>query len=110
MKKSQEEKEKIYKDKIKSLENQLLTTDKYDIVILQNQNKTYENQINNLNNQIKNVCEKHDIERNRFNNLVGELLLLKDQLIHEINSIDLVKIELMKQKNPNNKERGKNLN
>ena len=60
-----------------------------------------------LNNQIKNLSEKHDKERNHFNNLFGELLLLKDQLIHEINSIDLVKIELMKHKNPNKKEIGK---
>ncbi len=100
LKKHQEDKEKIYKEKIKSIENQLLTSDKYDIVILQNQNKTYENQITNLNNQIKNLSEKHEDERSRFNNLVGELLLLKDQLIHEINSLDLLKIELIKQKNP----------
>ena len=107
MKKSLEEREKFLKEKIKSLESQLLSTDKYDIVILQNQNKTYENQMIKLNNQIKNLSEKHDKERNHFNNLFGELLLLKDQLIHEINSIDLVKIELMKHKNPNKKEIGK---
>ena len=106
MKKSLEEREQFLKEKIKSLESQLLSTDKYDIVILQNQNKTYENQMIKLNNQIKNLSEKHDKERNHFNNLVGELLLLKDQLIHEINSIDLVKIELMKHKNPNKKEIG----
>ena len=100
LKKHHDDKEKMYKEKIKSMENQLLATDRYDIVILQNQNKTYENQITNLNNQIKNLSEKHETERNRFNNLVGELLLLKDQLINEINSLDLLKIELIKQKNP----------
>jgi len=109
IKRSQDEKEKKYKEKIKALETQLLSTDKYDIVILQNQNKGYENQINNLNNQVKNLAEKHETERNRFNNLVGELLLVKDQLIHEINSLDLIKIELMKHRQaPKEKEKERN--
>jgi len=105
LKKNIDTKEIAYKDRIKTLENKILTTDKHDIVLLQNQNKEYENQITSLNNQMKNLSTKFENEKYRSNHIIGELLLVRDQLIHEINSIDLVKIELLKNKQPKVKEK-----
>ena len=49
LKKNFEDKEKIYSEKIKFLENQLQFSSKSDIILLQKQNREYEEHVNDLN-------------------------------------------------------------
>jgi chromosome segregation ATPase len=88
------EKEIDYIEKIKSLEKQLLSSDKSDIIVLQKQNKDYETQIANLNKAIQNLTGKHRDESVKFKSMIGELMMLKDQLEQELKAMESLKREI----------------
>jgi hypothetical protein len=88
-------KEKSYLDKIKSLDNQTEISQKFDLEFLQKQNKELENQITHLKQIIKSMEDKHNEDKKKFNNLVAEVMLLKEKLILEINDMEQIKREVM---------------
>lgn len=69
------EHERIYLEKIRYLESQLLTSEKADIILLEKQNKEYEIQISNLNNKIQKLIQKHSEEKHNFNAIVGDVMV-----------------------------------
>jgi len=69
------EHERIYLEKIRYLESQLLTSEKADIILLEKQNKEYEIQISNLNNKIQKLIQKYSEEKHNFNAIVGDVMV-----------------------------------
>jgi hypothetical protein len=57
------------------LERQIASTEKSDVLLLQKQNKEFDNQINQVNSNIDKINEKFSVEKNNFNNLSGEVLV-----------------------------------
>jgi hypothetical protein len=84
------DKENIYIDKIKTLERKMLTSEKADAIFLQKQNKEYELTINNLNRNIRKISSENESESIRFKSMIGELMMLKDQLAEEISAMELL--------------------
>lgn len=95
MKKFQE-KEKVYIDKINKLESLLHASDKWDIFSLEKQNKEYEIKIINLTKQILYLQEKLNTEKKKNNSFIGELMILKQQLVEEISEIKTFKLNTFK--------------
>jgi predicted RNase H-like nuclease (RuvC/YqgF family) len=85
------DKENIYIDKIKTLERKMLTSEKADAIFLQKQNKEYELTINNLNRNIRKISSENESESIRFKSMIGELMMLKDQLAEEISENGTIK-------------------
>lgn len=99
--KQYQEKENQYLEKIKVLEKQLLISDKVDIVMIQKQNKEYEMQIANLNKTVISLESKHLEENNKFKSMIGEIMILKDQLNEELSALDSLKKEILERKSKN---------
>ncbi len=74
-------KEGDYIEKIKILENQIASFDKYDIQHLQKQNKEYEIQIILVNNSIQKLTQKQHFEQGGFNELITDVIVIKDKLV-----------------------------
>lgn len=92
--KTHQEKEIEFLDKIKILETQLLSSDKSDILVLQKQNRDYENMIMTLNKTIQTLTSKHLDENMKFRSMIGDLMILKDQLHSEINAMEGLRKEI----------------
>jgi hypothetical protein len=101
---SHQEKEIDYLDKIKNLEKQLLSSDKSDILVLQKQNKDYETQIKTLNKTIQTLTGKHQDENLRFKSMIGDLMMVKDQLESEIKAMEALRKEISEKKTKKNVE------
>ena len=97
LKKHFEEREKIYQEKIKIIENQLQFSNKSDIILLQRQNKEFEDQVNALNKRIQMMNKSHDIEKEKFNSVVAEIMNLKSKLAFDINAVETLRNELLNQ-------------
>lgn len=95
VKKHFEEREKIYIEKIKLLENQLQNSSKNDVILLQKQNKENEEQVNVLNKSIQQMNKSHDSEKEKFNSVVTEIMTLKSKLAEDINAVETLTNELM---------------
>lgn len=81
-------------EKIKALESKLLSSDKADAIFLQKQNKEYEQAISSLNKNIHNINMKNNEENKRFKSMIGEIMILKDQLTNEIESMEKLKSQI----------------
>ena len=107
LKKSFEEKENFYLDKLKILENQLQNSNKNDIILLQKQNKEYEEQVASLNKKITLMNKSHDNEKEKFNNMVAEIMALKSKLADDINIVEHLRNDLMSQQETADKQGNK---
>jgi predicted nucleic acid-binding Zn-ribbon protein len=76
-------KESDYTEKIKKLESQIAGFDKFDIQLLQKQNKEYESQISQVNSMISKITEKHNFEQNEFNEIATEVIVISFNLVIE---------------------------
>jgi len=108
LKKSFEEKENFYIDKLKILENQLQNSNKNDIILLQKQNKEYEEQVASLNKKITLMNKSHDNEKEKFNNMVAEIMALKSKLADDINIVEHLRNDLISQQETAEKQGNKN--
>ena len=97
LKKNFEEKENFYLEKIKILENQLQNSNKNDIILLQKQNKENEEQVASLNKKIALMNKSHDNEKEKFNNIVAEIMTLKTKLAEDINIVEQLRNDIMSQ-------------
>ena len=82
-----QEKEKDLNNTITKLENLLQSSDKWEIVSIEKQNKELLVKNNNLNRVINKLNDQLIEERKKYNNFVGELMILKQQLVNEISEI-----------------------
>ena len=94
LKKNFEDKEKIYSEKIKFLENQLQFSSKSDIILLQKQNREYEEHVNDLNKRIQLMNKNNEIEKEKFNSVVTEIMTLKSKLAEDIQAVEILTKEL----------------
>jgi len=99
--KLQSDKEVQYVEKIKNLEKSLLNSDKADIVLIQKQNKEYELQITNLNNTFTILGIKQNEESAKFKSMIGELMILKDDLQEELDQLENLKKTIIDKKSVN---------
>lgn len=88
-------KENGYFERIHFLENQLGSFDKVDLNMLKKQNKDYENQFSHLTKVIGTMNAKHSKEKHKFNNIVAEVMVLKERLIEEIKNMEILKRDVM---------------
>lgn len=102
-------KENEYQERIKQLEHKILTSEKSDIILLQNKNKEYESNIIKLNHTINNLIQKHEEETSRYKSMIGELLLTRDSINIEISLVQslLSKISESPMRNLQHKEKRK---
>jgi hypothetical protein len=107
LRKSFEDKEKFYLEKIKFLETQLQNSSKNDIILLQKQNKEYEDQVIVLNKRITMMNKSHDVEKEKFNSVVAEVMVLKNKLAEDINNIEQLRGDLLSQQEAMEKQVGK---
>ena len=92
------QREEEYIEKIKLLENKLLTSDKKDYAQLVKEKKERENQIFILKNQIQNSSLKYAEESNQYKLLVGEMIQKIEEIDTEIILIGHSKDQLMEYK------------
>lgn len=90
------EKEKVYIDRITKLENILHASDKWDLFSLEKQNKEYEIKVHNLSKQVLYLQEEINKEKYKNNSFIGELMILKQQLVDEISEIKNFKLNTFK--------------
>ncbi len=96
MSKKFQDKEKMYMERISKLESILQASDKWDIFSLEKQNKEYEVKVLNLSRQVLYLQEEVNKEKQKNNSFIGELMILKQQLVDEISEIKNFKMNTFK--------------
>lgn len=91
-----QDKEKMYMERISKLESILQASDKWDIFSLEKQNKEYEVKVLNLSRQVLYLQEEVNREKQKNNSFIGELMILKQQLVDEISEIKNFKMNTFK--------------
>jgi hypothetical protein len=95
-------KEQDYIDRIKLLENKLLTSDKKDYAQLVKEKKERENQVYILKNQIQNLSINYAEESNNYKYLVTEMIQKIDDINTEIILIGHSRDQLLEYKGDDN--------
>lgn len=83
-------KEATYLETIKSLEQQIDNSEKVDVILLQKQNMEFASQIANLNNLLEKMNIRHNDEKKKFNDIVAEMMQLKEKLKEEIKDLEKI--------------------
>ena len=102
--------EKRYLDRINKLENIISASDKWDIYALEKQNNEYEMKISQLTRQVIALQDELKKEKNKNNSFIGELMVLKQQLVDEVTEIKNFKISAFKKTFGNKILEGMNVN
>lgn len=102
--------EKRYLDRINKLENIISASDKWDIYALEKQNNEYEMKISQLTRQVIVLQDELKKEKNKNNSFIGELMVLKQQLVDEVTEIKNFKISAFKKTFGNKILEGMNVN
>ena len=89
-------KENNYIERIKKLENIIHASDKWDMFSLEKQNKEYEIKLINLSRQVIYLQDEISKEKEKNNSFIGELMMLKQQLVEEIAEIKNFKVNTFK--------------
>lgn len=92
------QRENEYLEKIKNLENKLLTSEKKDYPSLIKEKKERENQVYILKNQIQNLSFKYAEESKQYKILVGEMIKTIEDINTEIILIRHTKDQLLEYK------------
>jgi hypothetical protein len=102
------DKENEYIERIKVIERKLKSCDRDDVLFLLKQNNDYESQISNLSKTLQIISDKHSEEIHSYDGMMGDIMMLKDQLVKEISLVQALKeqiIELKKHEEVTEKDR-----
>jgi hypothetical protein len=98
-------KEKAFQEKIEILENKLLSSEKFDYILLQKQNKDFEVQINNLNHAYQNMSIKYEEDSKKNQQMTKTLLEYREKLKQELIAIETLRNDIINAKLKKDKEK-----